>query len=139
MIQRIQTLWLALASAAALLTLKYSVFSGNKTDAAMVVAWKELTAVSNFIILILSVAIFVITAIVIFLYKNRKLQLRLTLLSLALSIITLILYYNETQKFTEGNYDLTALVALSIPVFLFLSIRGIYKDEKLIKSTDRLR
>ena len=139
MIQRIQTLWLALTSIAALLTLKYSVFSGNITDGAKVVTWKELTAVNNFFILFLSVAITVIAAIAIFLYKNRKLQLRLTILGLVMSLITLALYFNETKKFTQGNYDLTALVALSIPVFLVLSIRGIYKDEKLIQSTDRLR
>lgn len=139
MIQRIQTLWLALAALAAVLTLRFSVFSGNKKDAAQVLTWKELTATSNLIIAIFTIAVAVIAAIVIFLYKNRRLQLRLSLLSLLLTIIILALYYYETKKFAQGKYDLTALVALSIPVFLLLAIRGIYKDDRLIKNADRLR
>jgi len=139
MIQRIQTLWLTLAAIAALLTLKFSFYSGNKTDATKVKKWIELTATTNFIILVLTVGIAVTAIIVIFLYKDRKMQFRLTLLSLAISILTLILYYNETKKFTEGNPDITALISLIIPVFLFFAARGIYKDDKLIKSADRLR
>ena len=139
MIQRIQTLWLTLAALAALLTLKFSFYSGNKTDATAVKKWIELTATTNFIILVLTVGVAVTSIIVIFLYKQRKLQFRLTILSLVISILNLILYYNETKKFTEGNPDITALISLIIPVFLFFAARGIYKDEKLIKSADRLR
>jgi len=139
MIQRIQTLWLALSFVAGILTLKFSFFSGNKTDKAGAITWQELTAVNNLFILFLSVAVAVMAVMAIFLFKNRKLQLRVTLLSLVLSLINIALYHNETRKFTQGNYDLTAILALSIPIFLVLASRGIYKDEKLIKSADRLR
>lgn len=139
MIQRIQSLWLTLAAIAAFFTLKLSFFSGNKMDQSSVKTWQELTAINNILILILTITLGVIAGIAIFLYKNRKLQLRLTLAALAVSLITLALYYFETKKFTEGNFNLTALIALSLPVLLALASRGIYKDEKLIKSADRLR
>lgn len=141
MIQRIQSVWLLLAALAALLTLKFSFFSGNKMDTADPLAkkWVELTGVNNFLILILTVAVVVISLIIIFLYKNRPLQLRLTVLNILLSLLCLYLYYRETTKFTEGNLDLTAVIAFIIPIFLGLAMRGIYKDEKLIKNADRLR
>ena len=105
----------------------------------MVKKWTELTATTNFIILVLSVGVAVTSIIVIFLYKDRKMQFRLTVLSIVISILNLVLYYNETKKFTEGNPDITALISLVIPVLLIFAARGIYKDNKLIKSADRLR
>ena len=140
MIQRIQTLWLAITAAVALLTIKFSVFSGNMIDSTGLRKWVQLNAATNFFILILTVGIAVTAGIVIFLYRDRKIQLRLSIIALIISLINLILYYNEVRKFSpEGNYDLTCLFALSIPVFLVLAIMGIYKDEKLIRSADRLR
>lgn len=140
MIQRIQTLWLAITAVVALLTIKFSVFSGNMIDSTGLRKWVELNAATNFFILILTIGVAVTAGIVIFLYRDRKIQLRLSIIALIISLINLILYYNEVRKFSpEGNYDLTCLLALSIPVFLVLAIMGIYKDEKLIRSADRLR
>lgn len=140
MIQRIQTLWLAITAVVALLTIKFSVFSGNMIDSTGLRKWVELNAATNFFILILTIGVAVTAGIVIFLYRDRKVQLRLSIIALIISLINLILYYNEVRKFSpEGNYDLTCLLALSIPVFLVLAIMGIYKDEKLIRSADRLR
>ena len=77
----------------------------------------------------------------IFLYKNRKLQLRIVLVSLLVSILNVYLYLKETNKFVqgEGNYDLTCVLAFAIPILIILAAMGIYKDEKLVKSLDRLR
>lgn len=63
----------------------------------------------------------------------------LTLAAAGLSIINLIIYYMETKKFESGTYSLTAILSLAIPVLLVLAARGIWKDEKLVKSVDRLR
>lgn len=139
MIQRIQTLWLALASLAALATLKFSFFSGNKLDLNQVKTFHELTATSNFLLLVLTAGVGVCSLIVIFLYKNRKLQFRLTILALLLSLLNIFLYYRETLTYSEGNYTITSILTLIIPIFLFFASRGIYKDEKLIRSADRLR
>jgi Domain of unknown function (DUF4293) len=141
MIQRIQTLWLSLAAIVSLLTLKFSFYAGNVADTSVPAGkkWMELTGVNNFLILVLTVAITVISLIVIFLYKNRMLQLRLTILTIVISLLNLYLYFNETKKFAEGNILLTSVLSFIIPIFLVLAARGIYRDEKLIKSADRLR
>ncbi len=139
MIQRIQTIWLVLAAAASFLTLKFSFYSGNKIGVDQMPKFTSLVASSNIGLLILTVAVGVAALIAVFLYKNRKLQLRITLAAMLLSLLNILLYYNQTLHFAVGKYDLTALVALAIPVCLLLAARGIYTDQKLVKSLDRLR
>jgi len=138
MLQRIQSLWALLAVACAVLTLKFSFYSGNKLIAPAR-TFEYLTGTTNVLILILTVVIIVGGLVNIFNYKNRKLQLRATLALFLLSLINIVLYFRETQKFAEGNYDLTALLSFSMPVFFFLAAKGIYRDQKLVKSADRLR
>lgn len=135
MIQRVQTLWLLLAAAASFLTLNFAFYSGTTAEG----AYLELNAKENIPILILSVATAVLALVTIFLYKNRKLQMKLTLVGLGVSILTLVLYFKKTSEFANGNYSIWAILSLVVPVFLFFATRGIYKDEKLIKSLDRLR
>ena len=139
MIQRIQTLWLLLAAAAAFLTIKFSVFSGNMVAPDQTKKFESLTAASNWILLVLTVVLGAALLIAVFLYKKRKQQLRITAAAIILSVINLALYYSQTRKFAEGKLDLTALIALVIPVLLMMAARGINKDEKLVKSLDRLR
>ena len=139
MIQRIQTIWLILATVAAFLTLKFSFFSGNIIGPDQNKTFKYLTATNNLAIQIFTIAIGATAFICIFLYKNRKLQMRISLAAMLLSLLNIVLYFNQTQHFSEGNYDLTALIALVIPVFFFLAAKGVYNDQKLVKSLDRLR
>jgi hypothetical protein len=139
MLQRIQTLWLFLAATSGILSLKFSFFSGNKIDKTQIKTFQYLTASANFLLLILTVAVFIAALITIFLYKNRKLQLRIVIAGILVSLLNIFLYYKETKNFAEGNYDLTALLTIVIPVFFILAARGINKDEKLVKSLDRLR
>ena len=142
MIQRIQSVWLFLAALCAALTYKFSFYSGNKPGVDnKPPAFQELTASSHFILLISTAILVGGCFFIIFLYKDRKLQLSLTIGAIALSVINLIIYFGQTKKFlpAEGNYDLSAILVLIIPVFLVLAVRGIWKDEKLVKSLDRLR
>ena len=141
MIQRIQTIWLLLAAVCALLTLKVSFFSGNKM-ANNQKHFESLTVISgNLLLLILSVTVAVAALVIIFLYKDRKMQLKITLAVIALSIGNIALFVAATDNFVqgEGSYDITAPVVFAVPVLLILAARGIYKDEKLVKSVDRLR
>ena len=139
MIQRIQTIWLMLAAVAAFLTLKLSFFSGNMVAADQTKSFKYLTATSSLVLLVFTIVLGTAALINIFLYKNRKLQMRICLAAVLLAILDIVLYYNQAQHFAEGNYDLTAIISLAIPVFFLLAARGIYKDQKLVKSLDRLR
>ena len=139
MIQRIQTVWLFLAALFAALTYKFPFYSGNVVNKEKVQLFEKLLASSNFLVLIFTAGLIVGTIIIIFMYKNRKQQMWLTAAAAGLSIINIILYFTELKKFVSGNMSLTAVFALAIPVFLLLAINGIWKDEKLVKSLDRLR
>jgi hypothetical protein len=142
MIQRIQTIWLLLAAAAAFLTLRFSFYSGNFLDTETnTKTIRFLTAQSNVLLTILSSGVGLAALISIFLYKNRKKQSRIVLLALLVSIINIVLFFLESRKFiaNEGSYTFTAALAFAVPVFLILTLRGIRKDDKLVKSLDRLR
>jgi dipeptide/tripeptide permease len=139
MIQRIQSVWLLLASVATLLGFRFAFFSGNTIAADKSKVFKDFTATSNLPILVLTAALGLIALMAIFLYKNRKLQLQTIWAAIVLSILIIGLYYMEAQKFIESRYNLTAVVTLAVPVFAMLAARGVSKDQKLVKSLDRLR
>ncbi len=140
MLQRIQSVWLLLATTLSALSVKWSFFSGNRVNPSTNAKdWVEYNATENTIILLLTVAIAVAALVCIFMYKDRKRQLLITISILALSLVNLFLYFNASQTFTESNTDLTALISLGIPVLLILAAIGIYKDEQLVKNADRLR
>lgn len=140
MLQRLQTLWLLIASLLAFATLRLSFFSGN-IIVDNVKQFQRFTAMSSMLLMILTVAVAISSLITVFLFKDRKLQLRIALAVLALSLLNLLLYYLQTKNYipAEWTLDLTSLIASAIPLFLLVAIRGIYKDEKLVKSVDRLR
>ena len=139
MIQRIQTVWLFLAALFAALTYKFPFYSGNIINKEKVQLFEKLLASSNFLVLIFTAALVGGTIYTIFMYKNRKQQIWLTVAAAGLSIINIIIYFSELKKFISGSMALTSVFALAIPVFHLLAINGIWKDEKLVKSLDRLR
>ena len=139
MLQRFQTLWLLLAAIFAFLTFKLPFYSGSKIVKDVIQPDVRLDASSQILILILTGAVILCCFIAVFLYKDRKKQLTLTIINFILSIILLVLYFLQIQKFQTGIISLSCLFTLAIPIFLFLAARGIWKDEKLIKSLDRLR
>jgi glucose uptake protein GlcU len=140
MLQRLQTVWLLLAAVLAFVSLKVSFFSGNiLVENAK--QFQNFTAMSNMLIMILTVGVGIASLITIFLFKDRKLQIKISFAVLAVAVLTIGLYYLQTKNYVpeEWTFDLTSLVTVAIPFLLFLAIRGIYKDEKLVKSVDRLR
>jgi len=141
MIQRIQTVWLFLAALCAALTYQFPFYTGNKINPtnAQVQTYEKLVASSNFLLLIFTATLTVGAIIIIFLYKNRKQQMWLTVIAAALAVINIVIYFTELKKFVSGNMSLTSVLAFAIPIFLMLAVSGIYKDEKLVKSLDRLR
>lgn len=140
MLQRIQTIWLLLASVCAGLTMKFSFFSGNKSAApGQPATFQSLNATGNMLIDIFTVTLLVGGLINIFIYKNRKLQWRVTIALFLISLFNIALYYREIKEFVEGSFDLTSVLTFAIPVLLILAARGIRKDQRLVKSLDRLR
>ena len=138
MLQRIQTLWLLLASICAFLTVRFPFYSGTKTEGG-VSQPETLVAGTNFFLLVGTVAVALLSLITIFLYKNRKLQFRLCLLALLLQIGCIALYFSLASSLSNGVMALWSLFSFAVPLLLILAARGIYRDQKLIKSADRLR
>lgn len=139
MIQRIQSIWLLAAAGMAALTFRFPFYTGNQTTGETAAELKYLLATSHFLLLILTSLLVMGCFILIFLFKNRKLQFRLSLVAIAVSVINLVIYFSEIKKFSAGVFSLSAVFSFLIPVFLILAARGIWKDEQLVKSLDRLR
>jgi uncharacterized membrane protein len=140
MLQRLQTVWLLLVAVLAFVSLKVSFFSGNiLVENAK--QFQNFTAMSNMLIMILTVGVGIASLITIFLFKDRKLQIKIGFAILAVAVLNILLYYLQTKNYVpeEWTFDITSLITIAIPFLLFLAIRGIYKDERLVKSVDRLR
>lgn len=134
MIQRIQSLWLLLAAACSFIIMKLPYFGGTLAN-----VYTDLTATHNFITLLLSSAVGAGALILIFLFKNRKRQMQFILLTLLVALGNIAMLHYETKEFTNGHFTVYAILVIAVPVFLALAARAVYKDEKLIKSLDRLR
>lgn len=135
MIQRIQSIWLLLAAVCSFLTLRFEFYAG--TDAAGQPSL--LTTQTNTLHTILAAGTGIASLIAIFLYKQRKLQIRITLFTFIASAILITLLFLQLKNFSSGTISLWSVFYFAIPIFLLLALRGIWKDEKLIKSMDKLR
>ena len=135
MIQRIQTVWLLLASACAFLTMKFPFFVGANPQ----INLGEFNATTNMIILVLTSVLGTLCLFTIFVFKQRKLQLWLTILAILISALNIFLYFNSKKEYLNSNLALASVFAFLIPIFLLLAAKGIYKDQKLLKSMNRLR
>ena len=134
MIQRVQSLWLLLAGICAFATFKFEFYAGlSNTNAPF------LKAGGNFLIAIITVAVGALALINIFLFKMRALQLRLCVLGILLDALLIFLYYRQVQTYSTGTYSITAILHGIIVFSFFLASKGINKDEKIIKDSDRLR
>src|SRR5882724_11402617 len=118
MIQRLQTIWLLLASACAFLTMKFAFYyigtnPQSTTD--------QFNATNNMILLILTSMLGTLCLFTIFVFKQRKLQLWLTILAIVISGLNIFLYFNYTKDNSGGGLALTSVFAFLIPIFLILA------------------
>lgn len=138
MIQRIQSVWLLLASIFDAVTFRFPFYVGDwKKDT--VPDLVDLNAERTPLLTVVSVLIGVLAFVTIFLFNNRKLQLRLTYLGILFSVVLLLLYFLEIGNFNRGEMALWCLFAFAVLLFYLLAARGIRNDQKLIRSLDRLR
>jgi hypothetical protein len=80
----------------------------------------------------------------VFLYKNRKIQMKLCILNIfiALALLAMLYYMLKLQslvQFSDISFQYPVLFPLVAVVLLFMAYRAILKDDRLIKSLDRLR
>jgi hypothetical protein len=139
MIQRIQSIWLLLASIFDATTFRFPFYVGDWEKDNIPEKIVDLNASLTSPLTIVSVLTGIVAIVTIFLFNNRKLQLRLTYLGILLSVVLLLLYFLEIGNFLKGEVALWCLFYFAIFVFYLLAARGIRSDQKLIRSLDRLR
>jgi hypothetical protein len=141
MIQRIQTLWLFLAGVAGLLTYKLPLWSGRLTDDTL----RTFTGAESLLLFAVIILACLVGFVAIFLYKNRKTQKSLAFLGMLLSIGIIAMEYFFVEDFKKSlqlkgsTWQFGALMPVIMVILFFLAYQGIRKDEKMIKSLDRLR
>lgn len=152
MIQRIQTVFLFFAFAFQLsmifLPLAFFILPDkNVFDFVLLDSNSEsilnLQPVSLFALILLIIISFILL-IIIFLFKNRSLQMKLCLVNIILLVLfQLLLFYivwNAGQiKDVVTNYKISIAFPLVSAILAYLAYRFIRKDEKLIRSIDRIR
>ena len=125
MIQRIQTVYLFLSSFLSFFIYKYTF------------KLLESTIISkSYFFLISSIILF----FTIFLYKKRSIQSLFCLLLIILNLLVfLFITYNLfNNMYLDLDYTIPFLIIVK-QFFIFLARRSIIRDEKLIRSIDRLR
>ena len=86
-----------------------------------------------------------LAAVCIFLFKNRNLQFKLSIIGVILSIALIALEvwhiegFKKTNVLAKGSYYWGALLPILMAILFVMAARGIYKDERLVKSLNRLR
>ncbi len=139
MIQRQQTLWLLLATICSVLTFLYPFYTGQRLGDNNIPIIDELMAGSNFFLLVLTGASVLAGAIATFLFKDRKTQVKLSIAGVVIAVVLIILYFTEVKKFQSGRFALTSIYVAGILIGFVMATRGILKDEKLVKSLNKLR
>ncbi len=143
MIQRIQSIWLLLAALFGFLMTQLPLFVVKQNNNITT----RMLATDSLLLFAVSIGLAVLAAASIFLYKRRQLQFRLCVVGVIISIILVALEVWKTGQYRTINanslisssYSWGALLPIAIAICFMLAARGVYKDEKLIKSQDRLR
>jgi peptidoglycan/LPS O-acetylase OafA/YrhL len=141
MIQRIQSVWLLLAAACAFLTYNMVLYVGTLSNGTQL----KFALADHFLLVAFIVGLGTLSLVAIMLFKNRKAQYRLTMTTLLLTVGFIFLEYYVIEDFKKdnflqtGSYQIAALLPILMVIFLIFAARGIRRDEKLVKSLDRLR
>lgn len=138
MIQRIQTLWLFLATITSVFIWVLPVFSDDSQNLFFNVD-------SSLFLMIAVFASALVSLACIFFYKKRSTQKQLIVFNFCLAISIIFLEYYEVSNFKtqmgilQGHWQLSAILPFFIITFLVFAYRGIRKDEKLLDSANRMR
>ncbi len=155
MLQRIQSIYLLFASLALfalfLFPLVHNVyFNGRPVTVMAIGIYEDLNGKqthTEFFTLetIITSIIAILPVLLIFLYKNRKQQIYLGYLTIIL-IIAYSFWLSRVVKIIMGNelintqnWGIGLLLSSISIIFMILATKAIQRDDKLVKSADRLR
>ena len=155
MLQRVQSVWLFFATAAlfSLFLFPYLQILSIDGTAQIIkvtgvyenIGGQSVQTKPFLLLTIATVLVALIPFAIIFSYKDRKKQLMRCYLAIV-AIIGFSFWLVQNAKAELGdsqlkldNYSIGVILPSAAILFIFLAIRGIKHDEKLIKSADRLR
>lgn len=152
MIQRIQTVFLLLTAilmGAAILCPLFEIVDGGKlalTFHSFGIGKIFNAEYPTWGILTFAALATILPLINIFLYKNRKLQVNMALLTALLIVlyyVTALVYLNTYLSKISSDYTLNIQFGIILPVIALvldlLAVSRIKKDDKLVRSLDRIR
>lgn len=145
MIQRKQTLWLFLVALLNAGVFYFDVYKYHVLDAG-VDTTKLIRVADNYPLLIIAVIITLLPLVTIFMFNNRKQQMRMIAYSLVAESAFIAASLAQVSKLdkltpppTNGSYWIGAVLPIVAVIFLIMAMLGVRKDDKLVKSMDRLR
>jgi 4-amino-4-deoxy-L-arabinose transferase-like glycosyltransferase len=165
MIQRIQSLWLLVAALSVCLLCFFPVatFSPDPqyANANAVVfgfyaygldyvpAFSErldglYTPLLKYTVIVVLLVCAVTPFVAIFIYRNRPRQMQLSRLTMLLNVALTVAFFLLSdffakEKFAIADYGIGIYVPIVALISLLLAVRSIKKDDKLVRSADRIR
>ncbi len=146
MIQRIQSIFLFLAGGASfsLLGAPFAT-TPEAVDASGIFSDSVFNLEDSLALLIFFLIAGALSVVAIFLFRNRKTQMMVTRFAFVVNLIGLILgivlFMQDSGQWegTNVNDGLGLYLPIAACVLLILALRSIQKDDKLVRSSDRLR
>lgn len=155
MLQRIQSVWLFIATACIFSLFLFPYLQVLNVDgSAMIlkvtgvyqsIAGQTVQTQAFLTLTIATVVLALLPFTIIFLFRDRKKQIMYSFVVIAL-IIAYSFWLFQSAKgvlsnvtLQPGNYGIGSILPSVAILFMILAIRGMRKDDKLIKSADRLR
>ncbi|MCD6012619.1 MAG: hypothetical protein K0Q79_2481 [Flavipsychrobacter sp.] len=142
MIQRKQSLWLLIAALLNAGVFLFGVYRYHIMENG-VDTLKEVRINDHFPSLLIALVMTLLPLVTIFMFGNRKRQVTMCFVSMlaVCSFITIALSRTRNLNAlpSSESYWIGAVLPVASLVFLFMAIMGIRRDEKLVRSVDRLR
>lgn len=145
MIQRIQSIFYLISGLCFAGLFKFP-FATSDVSIPQLLSDRVYNVMDNIVLIILALAGAIISIVAIFLFKNRTMQIRSGYIIIILSILTplvaFLLIYNEQTAVRDAsgiNDEPGIFLPVVALIFAFLANRFVKKDDKLVKSMDRLR
>lgn len=155
MIQRIQSLYLALAIILLMLLIKFPYSSFVSPEGKLYElgfyglisqpeGFQVLTPTINISYPILITIIILLCVVAIFFYKKRNIQVKIChtiLVSIIILAIAEYTVFNEvrSQNWKYGSFTIYSYIPYIAGLLVYLARNSIRKDEELVKSIDRIR
>lgn len=155
MIQRVQSIWLLLATLTLICMLflplitknvnetEYSIYTTGLHQSLQGASGSGIKIELSIVPMALNIAAALFCFVSIFLFRNRSMQKKVILVAILIIIALCILCGINAQQLPGGisgtSVEAGTFLPLVAALFSLLAIRGIRKDEQLLRSADRLR